>query len=225
MPSQAQSSHQHGGSTPLHADTQACAQQPPKAASCAPYDSRAAPRSPRATALAAARLYLERLLHWRHASAHAGGCRVVTPAGIRLLTCEAASNGRARRGLAIHPARLGITRSPCVPPLSGLSDRGTSDGRDSWAPPEATRLADHRRQADAWRTRFALEAHSVPRMRPHPPTRADLQTHPPGRCAGQQPARPPTMFQATRPLCGRTRGPPRALAPHGGWPNWRMSCW
>ena len=53
------------------------------AASCAPHDSRAAPRSPRATALAAARLYLERSLHRRHASAHAGGCRVVTPAGIR----------------------------------------------------------------------------------------------------------------------------------------------
>ena len=198
-----------------------CTPGPLKAASHTP--SRAAPRSPRATALAAARLYLERLLHRLHASAHAGGCRVVTPAGIRWHAREAAAKGHARRGPAIHPARLGITRSPCTPPLSELSDRGASDRRDSWAPPEATRLADHRRQADAGQSRLALEAHVVPLLH-RPPVRADLQTRLPGCCAGQQPARPPTIFQATRPLCGRTCGSPRALAPHGGWPNRRNTC-
>lgn len=137
-----------------------------------------------------------------------------TPAGVESLhllvyacTLTRLPQGRTRRGLAIHPARLGITRSPCTPPLVGLSDRGASDRQDSWAPPEATRLADHRRQADTRRPRFAHEARSSS-------AQASTSSHA-RRLADTSP----------RPLCRAAAGAPTDDVPGhptSVWPDLRL---
>ena len=79
---------------------------------------RSGPQLSRATPLRAARLYLERSHHRRHASGPAGRCRVVTPAGIgqplRRWPCPL---GLAARRVASPLTQLGSGSPALAPPL------------------------------------------------------------------------------------------------------------